>query len=209
MERKITLSKNLSYYRIKNGMSQQKLADKIGVSRQAITNWETSVNPPNIYDLSRLAEIFEVSLDDLVYGEFARSTADSVIDEKIKRYIDIALIKVLDDKNHANLLKQCSDYLDNQDDIPASALYSAAVDEAEQGNYTNAIALFEESLIRGEIMAVDSIITIYREIFDICLFEENVDEYEKYRLTYAKKIQEYGEIIETILLKRGEKDIED
>lgn len=48
------------------GLSQEQLAEKIGVSRQAITKWETGKGLPDIENMMILAEIFKTTLDDLV-----------------------------------------------------------------------------------------------------------------------------------------------
>ncbi len=48
------------------GLSQEQLAEKIGVSRQAITKWETGKGMPDIENMMILAEIFKTTLDELV-----------------------------------------------------------------------------------------------------------------------------------------------
>ncbi|MBQ7874797.1 MAG: helix-turn-helix transcriptional regulator [Oscillospiraceae bacterium] len=60
--------KRLSELRRKNEISQEKLAELVGVSRQAVTKWESGKSNPDTENLIRLAEIFEVSVDEL-YGK--------------------------------------------------------------------------------------------------------------------------------------------
>lgn len=48
------------------GLSQEQLADKIGVSRQAITKWETGKGLPDMENMMILSEIFKTTLDELV-----------------------------------------------------------------------------------------------------------------------------------------------
>ena len=48
-------------------MSQSELSKRIGVSHQAISKWETGENYPDFMSLISLAQLFEVSLDILVY----------------------------------------------------------------------------------------------------------------------------------------------
>lgn len=50
-------------------MSQEKLAEKIHVSRQSISNWENERNYPDIHNLLMMSILFNVSLDDLVKGD--------------------------------------------------------------------------------------------------------------------------------------------
>ena len=56
----------LKEIRKNEGLSQEQLADKIGVSRQAITKWETGRALPDMENMIILAEIFKTTLDELV-----------------------------------------------------------------------------------------------------------------------------------------------
>lgn len=62
-------SENLIQLRKINHMSQEELADKVDVSRQTLSKWETGDSLPNIEKSKLLAEIFGVTLDDLVNYE--------------------------------------------------------------------------------------------------------------------------------------------
>lgn len=52
--------------RKQKGLSQEALAEEIGVSRQAITKWETGKGLPDIENMKILAEIFKTTLDELI-----------------------------------------------------------------------------------------------------------------------------------------------
>ncbi len=60
---------NLLQLRKINHMSQEALAEKINVSRQTLSKWETGESLPDIENSKRIAEIFGVTLDDLVNYE--------------------------------------------------------------------------------------------------------------------------------------------
>ena len=60
--------KKLSELRKQNEISQEKLAEMVGVSRQAVTKWESGKSNPDTENLIRLAEIFGISLDELCLG---------------------------------------------------------------------------------------------------------------------------------------------
>ncbi len=64
----MTLGEKISFLRQEKGISQEKLAELIGVSRQAVTKWENGNANPDTENLIRLAEIFGVSLDELCKG---------------------------------------------------------------------------------------------------------------------------------------------
>ena len=50
-------------------LSQEDLAEKIYVTRQTISNWETSKNYPDIHSLLLLSSLFKISLDQLIKGD--------------------------------------------------------------------------------------------------------------------------------------------
>ncbi|MDR2506030.1 MAG: helix-turn-helix transcriptional regulator [Oscillospiraceae bacterium] len=53
-------------YRLKNNLTQQKLATLVGVTQQSIWKWETDRSEPSIEKLRRLAELFNVPTDALL-----------------------------------------------------------------------------------------------------------------------------------------------
>lgn len=63
------ISETIALLRKKSGYSQEKLAEKVGVSRQTLSKWELGDSLPDIISSSRLAEIFDISLDELVNGD--------------------------------------------------------------------------------------------------------------------------------------------
>jgi len=60
------LSDNLASLRKIKELSQEELAEKLDVSRQTLSKWETGESIPDIEKCMVLAQIFEVSLDELV-----------------------------------------------------------------------------------------------------------------------------------------------
>ncbi len=56
-------------------MSQEALAEALGVSRQSVSKWENGVSVPELDKLVQMGELFGVSLDELVKGEAARRPA--------------------------------------------------------------------------------------------------------------------------------------
>ncbi len=60
------LSKNIKELRIEKGYTQMQLAEKIGVTQGAIYFWEKGINEPTAGYLIKLAQIFEISVDELL-----------------------------------------------------------------------------------------------------------------------------------------------
>lgn len=58
------------------GLSQEALAAQLGVSRQAVSKWERSESSPDTDNLIALAALYDVSLDELLYGEAANDADD-------------------------------------------------------------------------------------------------------------------------------------
>lgn len=88
----------LKQYRIKEGLSQEQLAEKIGVSRQAITKWETKRGLPDVENMIILAELFKLTLDELVLEEVKRQKekpeafeSETIYDIDTGKHFDINL----------------------------------------------------------------------------------------------------------------------
>lgn len=64
----IETAQRLYEYRKANGYSQEELAEKIGVSRQAISKWERSESSPDTDNLIALAKLYGVTIDELLNG---------------------------------------------------------------------------------------------------------------------------------------------
>lgn len=62
-------NKNLVQMRKLNGMTQEDLAEKVGVSRQAVAKWESGESLPDLEKSKLLAEVLNVSLDELANHE--------------------------------------------------------------------------------------------------------------------------------------------
>lgn len=65
----MTLGERLKEYRVKEGLSQEQLAERLNVSRQAITKWENDKGIPDIDNLITISRMMGVTLDELVMGE--------------------------------------------------------------------------------------------------------------------------------------------
>lgn len=65
----LEIANRLYELRKKNNLSQEELAEKLGVSRQAVSKWERSEASPDTDNLIALAKIYGLSLDELIYGE--------------------------------------------------------------------------------------------------------------------------------------------
>ncbi len=62
----MSFGNNLFQARKKVGLSQETVAEKLGVSRQTISKWETDETIPDIYQSKKLAKLYHLSLDELI-----------------------------------------------------------------------------------------------------------------------------------------------
>lgn len=63
------IGKKLKNARIEAGLTQEKAAEKIDVSRQTISNWENEKSYPDIISVIALSDLYSVSLDELLKGD--------------------------------------------------------------------------------------------------------------------------------------------
>ena len=81
----MSLGNSLYNSRKKKGLSQEEVAEKLGVSRQTISKWETEETVPDIYQAKKLAKIYGLSLDELIDADLDQKEIEEVIkntDEK-------------------------------------------------------------------------------------------------------------------------------
>lgn len=64
----LTLAQRLRQLRSAAGYSQELLADRLGVSRQAVSKWETGTAEPSTANLLALADLYGVTVDELLRG---------------------------------------------------------------------------------------------------------------------------------------------
>ena len=72
------LSERIYQFRRKSGLSQEQLAEKVGVSRQAISKWESGASTPELEKLLELSKCFNITLDELVKEETVNRGAHEI-----------------------------------------------------------------------------------------------------------------------------------
>lgn len=77
-ERQIHMSfrENLLHLRALHNMTQEQLAEQLGVSRQSVTKWESDKSYPEMDKLIGMCQIFDCTLDELVQGDLTGRTAE-------------------------------------------------------------------------------------------------------------------------------------
>ena len=89
----MTIADRIQSLRKSKGMSQEELADKVGVSRQSVSKWESEQAAPDLVKIVIMSEIFEVTTDYLLKG------IEPVKSDDHKTMADVIDQKVLTEKN--------------------------------------------------------------------------------------------------------------
>lgn len=82
MEEKDIVAANLNFYRKKAGFSQLDLAKKLNYSNKNISKWENGETTPNIFILKKIADLYGITVDDLLCADTAESSL--IVETKVK-----------------------------------------------------------------------------------------------------------------------------
>lgn len=82
----MTFGEKLKSLRRQAGMSQEQLAEKLGVSRQAVTKWETDGGIPDIENIMAVSALFDISIDELFSNERGTKRPAEYLFESVTEY---------------------------------------------------------------------------------------------------------------------------
>lgn len=87
----MNLGNSLFNARKRSGLSQENVAEKLGVSRQTISKWELNETLPDIWQSKRLSKLYHVTLDELIDFDVDVKEIEQIIkntSEKTEQKID-------------------------------------------------------------------------------------------------------------------------
>lgn len=91
----MSFSERLTDLRKKSGMTQEQLAEKIGVTRQTVSKWELNQSTPDLNYISQMCDLFEVTSDYLIKGAEVKNEAVKS-QRKVKfKHIGITIVGIL------------------------------------------------------------------------------------------------------------------
>lgn len=70
------LSENLPYLRAREGLTQEQLAERLGVSRQSVSKWESAASYPEMDTIIKLCDMFRIDMDTLLRGSAAQAFSE-------------------------------------------------------------------------------------------------------------------------------------
>lgn len=83
-----TFSRNLRKIRKDNNLSQEQLALELGVSRQAISKWESALAYPEMDKIITLCDKFNLNIDDLLHKDIREVKGEEESKKKLNKYVD-------------------------------------------------------------------------------------------------------------------------
>lgn len=67
--KELNIANNIRFFRKANILTQEELSKQLGGSKNLVSNYENGISTPDIYTLVKLADIFDITLDELVGRE--------------------------------------------------------------------------------------------------------------------------------------------
>lgn len=67
--KELKIADNIRFFRKTNSLTQEELSKQLGGSKNLVSNYENGISTPDIYTLVKLADIFDITLDELVGRE--------------------------------------------------------------------------------------------------------------------------------------------
>ena len=153
---KETFGQRLSRIRKEKGFTQNEIADKVGVTSQAVSKWENDLASPDIDILLKLSEIFDISVDELL----GKETKKTVLNDKpSKKDIDKMIFKIIvtsadGDKVNVNLPLALVKALMDKDSGKIN-IVSSKNDALQNVDFRVILSLVEQGVI-GELLSADS-----------------------------------------------------
>ncbi len=129
----IEIANRLQQMRKKNGLSQEELAAKMGVTRQAVSKWERAESAPDMENLILLAKLYGVTIDELLNTGASPETVSAGISLKKDDYgytDDPVREKRPDNYTEEEIFPNTN--MNGENSIPQGAPFGVDIDEEEQ-----------------------------------------------------------------------------
>ena len=98
-----SIGTKIAFFRKAKGMTQEELAEKLGVSAQAVSKWENDIACPDIQLLTPLSKIFGTTTDELLSADSVKSV--QLLPENERRDIKELTLKVIVDSNDGDKVR--------------------------------------------------------------------------------------------------------
>lgn len=99
-----SLGQRIARLRKSKGLTQEELGDKVGISSQAVSKWETDASVPDVMLLVKIANIFDITVDELLGNERVRETP-KVVPQENRKDVDKMILKITVDSNDGDKVR--------------------------------------------------------------------------------------------------------
>lgn len=98
-----TLGEKIAENRKRKQMTQEELANQLGVSSQAVSKWENNLSIPDLPILIELADFYQMSLDELIREK--NNTEVRVVEAAVRKPIEQLILRIIvdDDGDHVRI----------------------------------------------------------------------------------------------------------
>ena len=170
METKIKIGEKIRLLRKKNDVTQDKLAERLGVTPQAVSRWESGVCYPDMNYLPAIADYFSVSMDELLcYTGAGKAAKVAEYLEEVERLLDRDKVTDALELLRAAMAEIPSDYSLMLEAAGVLSLYAGMLAEAGSGERVEAAVS----------AALNEAVSLCRRILDDCTDDHLRDETKK------------------------------
>lgn len=151
-----TFGERLQKLRKSKNMTQEDLASKVNVSPQAVSKWETDMASPDITLLSKLADIFDITIDELLGREVKKEV--TTINEESKKDYKKRVLRILVDSNdgdHVKINFPVQLILAFKDLGKLPSITNGNNETIKSIDWETVFSLLEEGVV-GELISIDS-----------------------------------------------------
>ncbi len=170
MENKIKIGEKIRLLRKKNDVTQDKLAERLGVTPQAVSRWESGVCYPDMNYLPAIADYFSVSMDELLcYTGAGKAAKVAEYLEEVERLLDRDKVTDALEVLRSAMAEIPSDYSLMLEAAGVLSLYAGLLAEAGSGERVEAAVS----------AALNEAVSLCRRILDDCTDDHLRDETKK------------------------------
>ncbi len=161
-----TLGQRIAELRSGRGIKQNELAERLGVSAQAVSKWENDVSCPDISALPQLAEELGVTVDELLTGKEREPVVRMMTEEERNKKLDSMVFRVIVDSGDGDRVRVNLPMPLVRAGLAIGVSVPQVTENAALGNIDMAeiVKLVEQGLV-GKLVEVDSADGDHAEIF--------------------------------------------
>lgn len=187
----IYFKENLMEIRKRKNITQEKLGELCGVSRQAVTKWESGESLPDLYKLDEISDVLGVKIQDLIYKKANYQEEGDELKSDIKNIYKL-IKEVNEGKTSSCLIEEYLQLREIDVHEQGQRLLLDGIKAVEMIETDKAYELFEKALVRGVTSAGIELLKLFADWYEC---EDMPEEKIELEVFIGRLIQEYGKIL--------------